>query len=161
MAETFREIDEELLSLLTEDGEIIDTERFEALQIARGKKIEGLANYILDLRDRVEALKREKARIADMQRRTEEKIEDLREFLVGVCGGERFTSDTIQIGMRHSTSVEIEDPDKLMAWAKEGHEDILKYPDPTVAKSVVATYLEMGIDVPGAVQRDRVTPVIR
>lgn len=158
----FREIDEQIAALLTEDGEILDVEAFDALQIERDRKIEGLANYVLDLQDDVEALKREKARIADLQRSTEGKIDRLKAFLVAVCQGQKFEGEKVKIGFRRSNAVEISNESEVIRWAQEGgHEDVLRYADPTVSKSVLKTYLELGLEVPGAAQVENISPIIR
>lgn len=158
----FREIDESIRELITEDGEILDVEAFDALNLERNKKIEGVANLILDLQDELAAQKKEKDRLAALQKRTESRIDGLRSLLTYVCNGEKFNGTTVKVGFRRSQAVEINDPSKVILWAtNEGHEEVLKYADPTISKSALKPYLDMGIEVPGAVQTETVSAIIR
>ena len=60
---TFREIDEAILALVDEEGEIADIEAFEALQMERAKKAANMALWALDLKDEQDAIRYEIKRL--------------------------------------------------------------------------------------------------
>ena len=83
---TFREIDEAILALVNEDGEILDAEAFTALQMERGRKIESMALWVLDLQDEQDAIKREIDRLTARKKAAETKEKRLKEFLQAILG---------------------------------------------------------------------------
>ena len=71
------EIDNEILSCVDlETGEVIDTEKLDALQMEREKKVEAVACWVKDLKAEAEAIKAEKQILADRQKAAENKAEN-------------------------------------------------------------------------------------
>lgn len=160
---TFREIDARLLELVDEDGEILDVEEFEALQMARELKAEGMALWVLDLRDEQNGIKAEIARLQARLRQAERKQERLLLFLQTVLRGEKLKTSLISVSYRRSEAVEIHDEEAVRAFAQkdERYEDILRYKEPEISKSEIKRLISEGVAVPGAEVVGRVSTVIK
>ncbi len=86
----------------TEDGEILDLEQFEALQMERSAKVEGLACYIKNVTAEEAAIAAEiKVLTERMAARTREK-ERCKAYLAGVLYGEKFETSRCKITWRKS-----------------------------------------------------------
>lgn len=108
------EINTELLNLTDSDtGEITDWGAFEALQLAKDEKIENIGLYIKNLRAEAEAYKAEKEAFAAKQKRAENKAESLKNYLDSVLSGSKFKSTKLEVSYRKSTSVDVQDVEKL------------------------------------------------
>lgn len=160
---TFREIDARLLELVDEDGEILDVEEFEALQMARELKAEGMALWVLDLRDEQNAVKAEIARLQARLKAAERKQERLLLFLQTVLRGEKLKTSLISVSYRRSEAVEISDEEAVRAFAQkdERYEDILRYKEPEISKSEIKRLISEGVAVPGAAIASRISTVIK
>lgn len=160
---TFREIDARLLELVDEDGEILDVEEFEALQMARELKAEGMALWVLDLRDEQNAVKAEIARLQARLKAAERKQERLLLFLQTVLRGEKLKTSLISVSYRRTEAVEIHDEEAVRAFAQkdERYEDILRYKEPEISKSEIKRLISEGVAVPGAEIASRISTVIK
>lgn len=161
---TFRQIDERLLALVDEDGEILDVHEFEQLQMERTEKAQNMALWALDLRDEQDAIKREIERLRALQARAERKEKSLREFLTVVLGGEKLKTPRVTVSYRASQAVEVTDEDRLRHWAQTDPigEDVLRYKEPEISKSEIKRLIiQEGKAVPGAELVDRVSTVIK
>lgn len=160
---TFREIDARLLELVDEDGEILDVEEFEALQMARELKAEGMALWVLDLRDEQNAVKAEIARLQARLKAAERKQERLLLFLQTVLRGEKLKTSLISVSYRRTEAVEISDEEAVRAFAQkdERYEDILRYKEPEISKSEIKRLISEGVAVPGAEIASRISTVIK
>lgn len=108
------EINQELLNCIDlETGEIIDTEKFDELQISRNDKIENIGLWYKNLQSEAQAYKAEKDAFAEKQKRAENKAESLKKYLDTVLHGSRFDTIRVNITYRKSTSVDVTDLDKL------------------------------------------------
>lgn len=137
------EINEEILNCVDmETGEIIDAERLSQLQIAFDDKVEGIALWIKNLLADAEAIKEEKNKLADRQRVCENKARNLKEYLSGFLGGQKFKTPRVVISYRPSKAVDVQDASKLP-------EKYLKYSEPTVDKTMVKKALESGVELEG------------
>lgn len=104
------EINQELLSCIdTETGEIIDTEKFDALQLDRNEKLENVALWYKNLLSEAQAFKAEKDVFADKQKRAEAKANSLKKYLDSALHGSKFNTVKVDITYRKSTSVEVID----------------------------------------------------
>lgn len=104
------EIDQGILECLDlETGEVIDPERLEALQMARDKKIEGVACWIKNLESDAEAIKAEKEALAKRQVAALAKAEQLKEWLANALGGQKFSTAKCAVNFRRSETVEVAD----------------------------------------------------
>ena len=147
---TFREIDDQILNLVNEDGEIMDAQAFEALQMERTAKIEGMARWALDLKDEQEDIKREIERLTALKRAAERKENSLREYIRVILGGEKFKTSTVAVSYRNTAAVEITDEKAVTAWAVEHFDSgVLKY-KPEISKTAVKEAIAAGETIPGA-----------
>lgn len=138
------EIDESIQKLLDEEtGEIVDFEAFEALQMERTEKIQGLALWIKDLKAEAEAYKQEKKSFEDRQKKAEKKADSVKRFLENVLDGQKFKTAKVECSFRRSTSVNVTD---LSALPKQ----FLSYSEPTANKAEIKKALAAGEIVEGA-----------
>lgn len=160
---TFREIDEAIMALVDDEGEILDVEAFEQLQMERTQKAENMALWALDLADEQEAIKKEIGRLKALQARAERKEKSLKEFLGIVLGGEKLKTARISVSYRSTPAVEIDDEDSVRQWAmtEPRGEDILKYKEPEISKTEVKRLIAEGVNVPGARMVCRQSTVIK
>ena len=138
------EINERILDCVDpETGEVVDIQMLEGLQMERDSKIENIALWIKNLLSDAEELDREKKKLADRQRISENKARSLKEYLSRFVNGEKFKTPRVSISWRKSESVSVDDissvPDRF-----------LKYSDPAPDKTAIKKAIKSGEDVPGA-----------
>lgn len=152
MGKTFREIDEQMLSLIGEDGEIMDREAFDALQMERDKKAENMALWVLDLKDEESAIRNEIGRLKEHLDSAERKEKRLKEYLKTVLEGEVLKTPTVSVSYRTTQAVEINDVEQVVNWAEkdERYESVLTYKEPEISKTELKKLLNEGVEVPGA-----------
>lgn len=137
---TIFDIDSSMLECIDkETGEVIDTEKLEALQMEREKKIENVACWIKNLKAEAEAIKNEKLVLAERQRITENKAESLKNYLEYVLNGQKFSTGKVNISYRKSVSVEVSDV-KILQIA--GYDEFLKFEDPKPDKAKIKEFLK-------------------
>ena len=162
---TFREIDDRLLALTDpETGEILDVEAFEALQMERDQKAEGMALWALDLDDEAESIRREIDRLRGRLVAAERKAKSLRQFLGIVLDGQKLKTPRVSISYRSARAVEIEDEHRLIEWAQRSTEHgdtALRYRDPEISKAGIRQLIEEGVEVPGAQIVTHVSTIIK
>ena len=112
------QIDQGILGCIDmETGEVIDPERLESLQMERDKKLEGVACWIKNLLSDADAIKSEKAALADREAKCRKKAEDLGRWLAEALGGQKFNTAKCAVSFRRSETVEVADvsllPDEL------------------------------------------------
>ena len=138
------EINERILDCVDpETGEVVDIQMLEGLQMERDSKIENIALWIKNLLSDAEELDREKKKLAERQRTSENKARSLKEYLSRFVDGEKFKTPRVSISWRKSESVSVDDissvPDKF-----------LNYSDPAPDKTAIKKAIKSGEDVPGA-----------
>lgn len=101
------EIEAEILTCISEDGEVIDLEKLDALTMERNSKISNIACWIKDLKAEAEAIKAEKQNLDKRQKVAENKASSLREYLAGFLNGEKYKDARVSISYRKSTAVQI------------------------------------------------------
>jgi hypothetical protein len=160
---TFREIDEKLLQLVDEEGEILDAEAFEALQMERTEKAQNMALWVLDLQDEQEAIKREIDRLTARKKAAERKENSLKSYLQMILGGEKLKTDLVAVSYRKTAAVEVTDEKALRTWAmvEPMGENVLKYREPEISKTAIKELMSKGVEVPGAAMTDRIATVIK
>ena len=110
------EIKEQLLNCIDlKTGEIIDTDKFDELQMEREQKLESVALWYKNLMSEADQYKQEKDRFAIKQKNAETKAESLKRYLDTALKGSKFGTIKVNISYRKSQSVDIEDVDKLPA----------------------------------------------
>jgi len=114
------EINEQLLACVdTETGEITDTARFDDLQMEYETKIENIALWIKTLNADAEAYKNEKNAFADREKKARNKAESLKQYLTDTLNGRKFTTLSVDINWRKSTSVEVDESKLPANWLRE------------------------------------------
>ena len=146
---TLYEIDQNIMSLLNEDGEITDPEAFDALQITRSEKLEGIACWIKNLNADIKAIKDEEERLKERRIHLVNKVSSLSGYLEHALNGEKFSTPRVSVSYRTSKALEIADNDIFVAWASMFNPSLLRIKrDPD--KKAITDAINGGMDVPGA-----------
>ena len=142
------EIDNAILDCIDlETGEVIDTERLDALNMERDAKVENVACWIKDLRAENEAIKSEKQKLDSRRKVNDNKIESLMGWLNYALNGTKFKTGKCAISFRTSESVEVTE-EGLEALMKE-HDELLTYKAPEPNKTAIKQALKDGLTVAG------------
>ena len=142
-----------------ETGEVIDTERLDALQMERDAKIENVALWIKDLKAEAEAIKAEKMALAERQRVAENKAESLKNWLAYALDGQKFSTARCAISFRKTEKVEISDVG-MIRLMKE-HDELLTYKDPEPNKTAIKQALKDGLNVQGVQLVQNMSTIIK
>ena len=154
------EIDSAILECIDiETGEIIDTERLDALQIERDAKIENVACWIKDLKAEAEAIKAEKQKLAERQKVAENKAESLKKWVAYALGGQKFSTAKCAVSFRNTESVEVTE-EGLEALIKE-HDELLTYKAPEPNKKAIKDAIKDGLNVAGVQLVQNVSTIIK
>lgn len=146
---TLYEIDQNIMALIDEDGEITNPEAFDELQITRSEKLEGIACWIKNLKSDAAAIKAEEDALAERRHTIENKIKSLSEFLSNTLAGQKFSTPRVSVSYRTSKALEIADNDTFVAWASMFNPSLLRIKrDPD--KKAITDAINGGMDVPGA-----------
>lgn len=150
------QIDQEIMECVDwESGEILDAERLDALQIERASKIEGVACWIKNLSADALAYKAEKDAFAEREKAALKKIEDLKAWLAGALGGQKFSTWRCAVSFRKSEAVEIEDESQIPLEMKT--EKITYSPNKTAIKEAI----KAGQEIAGAKLVERLNASIK
>lgn len=138
------EIDQGILECIDfETGEVIDHGRLEILQMARDQKVENVACWIKNLLSDAEAIKAEKAVLADREAKCRKKADDLKKWLEIALEGQKFSSARCAVSFRRSETVEVADvallPEELLRVKTEVEPN----------RTAIKTLLKEGRDVVG------------
>ena len=142
-----------------ETGEVIDTERLDALQMERDAKIENVALWIKDLKAEAEAIKAEKMALAERQRVAENKAESLKNWLAYALDGQKFSTAKCAVSFRKTEKVEISDVG-MIRLMKE-HDELLTYKDPEPNKTAIKQALKDGLTVQGVQLVQNMSTIIK
>jgi NADH dehydrogenase/NADH:ubiquinone oxidoreductase subunit G len=121
----------------------LNTEKLEELEMEKAEKIENLAKWVKNLKAEADALKQEKLRLAEKQKKTESKIESLSNYIEMALAGEKFKSDdgTVDIRYRRSKKVAVMDgytEEEVAGWLlEEGRNDLITQKAPTLNKTAI------------------------
>ena len=141
------EIDNAIYECVDEDGEVIDPEKLEELQMERDKKIESIACWIKELAAEANAIKEEKLRLEARQKVAENKVKNLKSYLADALQGESFRTAKVSVSFRNTEAVEVT-PDGLEN-LKAMRDDLLKYKEPEPDKTAIKQALKSGLNVRG------------
>lgn len=155
---TLYEIDAAMLACIdTETGEV-DAEKWDALAEEKEHKLENLACYYKALTAEATAIKAEEAALAERRKAKENKAESLKKFLASVLNGEKFESARCSVSWRKSQETEVTDAQTAIAWLlAHNHDEAVKYPAPTLDKTVLKKIIKGGEEVPGAAVKDNLS----
>ena len=151
---TLYQIDQAIMGLVDETGEIIDIEAFDSLQMEREEKIEGIALYIKDLKAEAEALKAEKMAFAERQKVAENKVESLKNYLAYALKGQAFKSTKAVVSFRKTQQVDVPDIYAL-------DENFLRYKEPEADKTAIKEAIKAGQTVKGATLIENTSVIIK
>lgn len=123
-------------------GDYLDTEKLEALEMDKAKKVESIAKWVKNLKAEAEAIKTEKLKLADRQKRAENKIGYLEAYLEDSLKGEKFKSEDGTVDIRYRTSRSVKcigksEDEVILSLIEEGRLDLLTQKAPTLNKTAI------------------------
>lgn len=134
-----------------ETGELLDYDAFEALQMARDDKIEGMALWYKDMMAEAKAIKEEAESLTARRKSLENKAERLKSYLDFQLNGEKFQTVRCALSYRKTSALQVDDSEKLIRWCEDnGHNECIRYKEPEISKSAVSALIKGGISVPYA-----------
>lgn len=142
------EINQELLNCIDiETGEIIDTDKFDELQLERNEKIENVALWYKNMLADAEAYKAEKNVFAEREKQARAKADSLKKYLDSSLNGNKFSTTKVNITYRKSKSLEHDGETDVP-------EEYLKYAEPAIDKTAVTNALKSGAEIKGFTLRE-------
>ena len=144
---TLYEIDQNIMALIDEDGEITNPEAFDALQITRSEKLEGIACWIKNLNADIKAIKDEEERLKERRIHLVNKVSSLSGYLEHALNGEKFSTPRVAISYRTSSAVEITDNVAFVDWAKS-YDPSLLHIKAEPNKTAIKNALNGGMEIP-------------
>ena len=149
---TIYDIDQRILELVDpETGELLDFDAFNELKMERDRKIESMALWVKELAATASAIKAEVDNLIDRKKAVERRCESLKRYLAEILQGEKFITPRCAVSFRRSTSVQVDDSEKLVRWLEQnGYDDCVKYKEPEISKTEVGKLLKSGMPVPFA-----------
>ena len=158
------EIDQDILDCVDpETGEILDTERLDALQMERDQKLEGVTLWIKDLNAEAEAVKAEADKLTARKRALDNKITSLKTWLLWALDGQKLKTARCSVYQTHSTKVTVANEPELIKFLQtlDEPEKFLRYKEPELKKDDIKKALKDGYVIPGAVLEETESVVIR
>lgn len=158
------EIDQEILACVdAETGEILDTERLDALQMEREAKLEGVALWVKDLRAEADAVKAEADKLTARKKALDNKIEGLKTWLLQALDGGKIKTARCNVYPTHGQRVAFDSEEEFVKRV-QGTEDealFLRYKEPEINKQEVKAALKDGMYVPFAHLEETESVVIK
>ena len=154
------EIDNAILDCIDlETGEVIDTERLDALNMERDAKVENVVLWIKDLMAEANAIKTEKQKLAERQKVAENKAESLKKWLVYALHRKKFSTAKCAVYFKNTESVEVTE-EGLEVLMKE-HDELLTYKTPEPNKKAIKDAIKDGLSVAGVQLVQNVSTIIK
>ena len=152
------EIDQDILDCVDlETGEILDTEKLDALQMERERKLEGVALWIKDMKAEAAAIKEEADKLTARKKALENKMDGLKTWLLMALDGEKLKTPRCNVYQTHSQRVTIVGDEKdLITWLElntEHPREFIRYKEPELRKD--------GTIIPGAELEETESVVIK
>ena len=161
---TLYEIDQEILDCVDmETGEILDTEKLDALQMERERKLEGVALWIKDMKAEAAAVKEEADKLTARKKALENKMEGLKAWLLMALDGEKLKTPRCNVYQTHNQRVAVADEAKLISFLQtlEEPEKFLRFKDPELKRDEIKKALKDGTIIPGAELEETESVVIK
>ena len=159
------EIDEEILSCVDQEtGEILDTEKLDALQMEREEKLEGVALWVKDLKAEADAVKAEADKLTARKKALDNKIESIKTWLMMALGGEKLKTPRCNVYQTNNTKLNIIDEQSVVNWIQTHSrepEQYLKFTLPEIRKDAVKAAIKDGAEIPGACLEQTESVVIK
>ena len=158
------EIDQDILNCVDlETGEILDTEKLDALQMEREAKLEGVALWIKDMKAEAAAVKEEADKLTARKKALENKMEGLKIWLLMALDGEKLKTPRCNVYQTHNQRVAVADEAKLISFLQtlEEPEKFLRFKDPELKRDEIKKALKDGTIIPGAELEETESVVIK
>jgi chromosome condensin MukBEF ATPase and DNA-binding subunit MukB len=158
------EINADILAAVDEEtGEILDTEKLDALQMEREKKLEGVALWIKDMKAEAAAVKEEADKLTARKKALENKMEGLKAWLLMALNGEKLKTPRCNVYQTHNQRVAVADEAKLISFLQtlEEPEKFLRFKDPELKRDEIKKALKDGTIIPGASLEESESVVIK
>ncbi|MBR3393205.1 MAG: siphovirus Gp157 family protein [Firmicutes bacterium] len=158
------DIDQDILACVDlETGEILDTEKLDALQMEREAKLEGVALWIKDMKAEAAAVKEEADKLTARKKALENKMEGLKAWLLMALDGEKLKTPRCNVYQTHSQRVAVADEPKLISFLQtlEEPEKFLRFKDPELKRDEIKKALKDGTIIPGAELEETESVVIK
>jgi hypothetical protein len=146
-----------------ETGEILDTEKLDALQMEREAKLEGVALWVKDLKAEADAVKAEADKLNARKKALDNKIEGLKAWLLFALDGGKIKTARCNVYQTHSQRVSVEDEGKLVKFLQtlNDPEKFLRFKEPELRKDEIKKALKEGTIIPGASLEETESVVIK
>lgn len=128
-----------------ETGEIVSREAFDALQVERDEKIEGVALGYKNEDAKAKAIEAEIKNLKERMERHKKRAEGYKQFLAVVLEGAKFETAKCSIKFSKSQAVELDDGLDINSLPEE----YLRYKEPEVNKAQLKTDLKAGKQIEG------------
>ncbi len=125
----------------TEDGEILNLEQFEALQMERTAKLENLACYIKNVEAEAEAIHLESQILSRRGKAKKAEAKRCRDYMAQILNGEKFETPRCKVSWRKTAACNILDLTKVP--------DEYKRITVDANKEAIKKAIKAGTDVPG------------
>lgn len=130
---------------------------FDTLEGVEGEfdiSVEATALYIKQLNAKAEAIKKEKQKLEQRQKSSENKAKRLTKYLLECMqktNRKKVETARVVVTTRNNAeSVYISDEKQATNWAMEHDDSLLNYPKPTISKTAVKNAIKDGRDIPYA-----------
>ena len=158
------EIDQEIMECVDpETGEILDTEKLNALQMEREQKLEGVALWIKDMNAEADAVKAEADKLTARKKALDNKVAALKQWLLMALDGQKLKTPRCNVYQTHSQKVVIDDEKALidMLMSSPFGEKFLRMKEPEIDKNALKDSLKQGYEYEYAHLEDTESVVIR
>ena len=143
------EIDHEILDCVDmETGEILDSEKLDALQMERERKLEGVALLVKDLNYEAQMVKEEADKLTARKKALDNKIASIKNWLLWALDGEKLKTPRCNVYQTHSQKVVIDDEKALidMFMSSPSGEKFLRMKDPEIDKNALKDSMKQGYE---------------
>ena len=143
------DIDQEILDCVDlETGEILDSEKLDALQMEREAKLEGVALWVKDLNAEAAAVKEEADKLTARKRALDNKIAALKMWLLMALDGQKLKTPRCNVYQTHSQKVVIDDEKALidMFMTSPFGEKFLRIKEPEIDKVALKDSMKQGYE---------------
>ena len=158
------EIDQAILDCVDmETGEILDSEKLDALQMEREAKLEGVALWVKDLKAEAEAVKAEADKLNARKKALDNKIDSIKAWLLYALGGEKLKTPRCNVYQTHSQKVVIDDEKAMidMLMSSPFGEKFLRMKEPEIDKNALRDSMKQGYEYEFAHLEETESVVIR
>lgn len=158
------EIDQDILACTdAETGEILDTEKLNALEMERERKLEGVTLWVKDLSAEAAAVKAEADKLTARKRALDNQITALKSWLLIALDGQKLKTPRCSVYYTHTPRLSVEDEEKLIGFLKtlEEPEQFLRFREPELRKDEIKKALKDGTIIPGASLEETESVVIK